>query len=102
MCVGGRVGGVTQTLAVFGGLTMALLLAALVVAWSGRGLLGTWTLVVAFVSATLWSGLNYAWARSNPSALPSRSWLLLTTVAATAVVYYFYLAMDGRELGGGS
>lgn len=90
----------TQTLIVFGGLTMGLLLAAMIVAWRGRGLLGTWILVVGFAFATLWSGLNYVWARSNPSALSARSWLLLTTTAATAVVYYFYLAMDGQALGG--
>lgn len=88
-----------QTLLVLGGITLALLTLAYLVAFSGRGLMGTWTLVVAFVFATFWSGLNFIWARNNPSAISAQSWLLLTTTAATAVVYYFYLAMDGVALG---
>lgn len=88
-----------ETLIVLGGITMLLLLAAYGAAFTGNGLMGTWILVVAFVFATLWSGLNFAWARNNPSAITAQSWLLLTTTAATAVVYYFYLGMDGVELG---
>jgi peptidoglycan/LPS O-acetylase OafA/YrhL len=76
-----------------------LLLSAYALAWTERRLYGTWMLMIAFVVLTLWAGLNIFWARNNPSPLEPTTWLVLTTVAATAVVYYLHLGIEGEGLG---
>jgi len=80
---------------------MALLLSAYALAWTERRLYGTWMLMVAFTVLALWTGLNIFWARNNPSPLDPTTWLVLTAMAATAVVYYLHLGIEGVGLGGG-
>lgn len=89
----------SSTLFVLALVALTLMIAALVAAQLERRLQATWLLMVAFIFATAWAGLNVIWARSNPSMLSPELWLTMATMAAAAAVYYFYLGMDGHGIG---
>lgn len=76
-----------------------LMLLAMVVARFERRLLGTWILMVAFAVATLWSVMGIVWAGSNSSPLTPEIWMMVTSMAAAATVYFGYLGLYGDGLG---
>lgn len=88
--------GTRGVLAIIAGTLMIL---AMVVARFERRLLGTWLLTISFAVATLWSIMSIAWAGSNPSPLTPELWLMVTSMAAAATVYFGYLGLYGEGLG---
>ncbi len=77
----------------------AVMTAGLIAAQTERRLLGTWLTMVGFVFASMWSIMSIFWAQSNPSPLEPESWMLLSSMAVSATVYFGYLGLYGDGLG---
>lgn len=87
--------GTRGVLALFAGTLMVL---AIVLDRLDRSALAVGAMAVAFGVASLWSILSIYWSQSNPSLLAAKEYLLMTTMAVTATIYYGYKAMSGVGL----
>lgn len=72
-----------------------LMVGGVVASIRDRDLLAVQLMTLAFAFATFWTVLSTYWALSNPSMAPPRTYLVLTTMAVTATIYYGYKAKHG-------
>lgn len=83
--------GTRGVLAILAGVVM---IGGMVAIYAGYRKEGMWTLAGGFGIASLWSIMSMYWAQSNPSATSAENYLAMTTMAVTAVIYFWYIARD--------